>query len=374
MLIHRFFHCSDPESKSKHKLAKVKDLSDILEDKWREYFHPFQNIALDESMVPFNGKLSFKQFCPMKPHRHGIKAFVVSDSETGYAYRAEIYVGKKADAKREYSLAVDVGIKLTEGLENLNHHMFCDRYYTCVELVQRLKERGIYTTGTIKEDRRGLPDCIKEDTMTPNDLKFYKKPDDTVLMVWKPKKRIMMLSNFCSAMKNLDYVNESGEKIFSKPECSIMYSKYMHGVDRLNQMCAYYRFPHRSIKWWRSLFYFYLEVCLTNSVILFKLLGHSSVGAKDFRLEIVKSILKDSMFGNQFVGESTMIGTVEDVKHLPKKLPIHDEYFEASRESRRRCRNCRKMTQFYCTGCSGLHKQFVPLCLPDCFREFHLFM
>ena len=45
-------------------------------------------------MIPFKGRLSFKQYIKNKPVKWWMKAFVLSDATNGYVYRMQIYTGK----------------------------------------------------------------------------------------------------------------------------------------------------------------------------------------------------------------------------------------------------------------------------------------
>ena len=38
---------------------------------------------MDESMIAFKGRLSFIQYLPNKPHKWGMKAYVLTDSVSG---------------------------------------------------------------------------------------------------------------------------------------------------------------------------------------------------------------------------------------------------------------------------------------------------
>ena len=50
-------------------------------------------MSLDESMTGFKGGITFKQYMPKKPTKWGLKAFVLADSATGYAYNWRLYTG-----------------------------------------------------------------------------------------------------------------------------------------------------------------------------------------------------------------------------------------------------------------------------------------
>jgi hypothetical protein len=55
---------------------------------------PHQNISLDEGMIPWRGNLSYRVYSPDKPVKYGIKAYMVSDSSSGYVSKFKLYTGK----------------------------------------------------------------------------------------------------------------------------------------------------------------------------------------------------------------------------------------------------------------------------------------
>ena len=50
-----------------------------------------------------------------------------------------------------------------------------------------------------------------------------------------------------------------------KPAVVAEYNKYMLGVDKLDQLASYYNFKHKSVKWWRKVFFWLVEVAIVNS-------------------------------------------------------------------------------------------------------------
>ena len=57
------------------KLYKVRKLLDIILPKFEEHYIPHQELrSVDEAMIPFQGRLSFKQYLKDKPTKWGIKA------------------------------------------------------------------------------------------------------------------------------------------------------------------------------------------------------------------------------------------------------------------------------------------------------------
>ena len=88
--IFRFFHLSDstqqniPGLPNYCRLFKVKKLLDILEDRFDKEYVVGQQCTIDEAMIPFKGRLGFKQYMRDKPVKWGIKVWVFSDAKNGY--------------------------------------------------------------------------------------------------------------------------------------------------------------------------------------------------------------------------------------------------------------------------------------------------
>ena len=83
-----------------------------------------------------------------------------------------------------------------------------------------------------------------------------------------------------------DYVDAQG-----KPQSIVDYTLHMGGVDLKDQLCSYYRTGRASHKWWRYIFWFLLNINITNAWILFKCSTHQppmspSYDHLKFRLEL----------------------------------------------------------------------------------------
>ena len=56
------------------KLKKIRWYHDYLNKKFPYNFIPNENATIDESMIKFKGRLSFRQYLPAKPTKWGGKA------------------------------------------------------------------------------------------------------------------------------------------------------------------------------------------------------------------------------------------------------------------------------------------------------------
>ena len=65
---------------------------------------PHQFLYIVESMISFKGHLSFLQYLLKKPHKWGMKAWVLADSVNGYTREWRLYTGRE-EGEREVGLA-----------------------------------------------------------------------------------------------------------------------------------------------------------------------------------------------------------------------------------------------------------------------------
>ena len=123
------------------KLYKVRNLLDILSRQFQYNYTPTEDVTIDEAMIPFKGRLGFKQYY-MKDNstKWGIKAFTLSDATNGYLYRLQVYNGKNlesgsGDVGRSSRVRIELMSGLLEGFK-----LFTYNYYTspaCTKLCMK---------------------------------------------------------------------------------------------------------------------------------------------------------------------------------------------------------------------------------------------
>nr|CAH7733294.1 unnamed protein product [Callosobruchus chinensis] len=137
------------------KLHKVRTLTNLLNG---SFCKPYKH-STSESMIAFKGRSAIKQFMPKKPVKRGYKVWCLADSQTGYICKFDIYTGKSADAEKgSYGLGEKVVIKLTSSLKNQKCLVAFDNFFTSVPLMEKLLNDGIFAVGTVRTNRRNLPD------------------------------------------------------------------------------------------------------------------------------------------------------------------------------------------------------------------------
>lgn len=98
LLLLQFFHLADNSasvprgSPGFDKLYKLRRLITMLTTKFKTTLNLSRELAIDESIIGFKGRLSFLQYMPKKPTKWGMKAWVLSDSHTGYVWNWRLLV------------------------------------------------------------------------------------------------------------------------------------------------------------------------------------------------------------------------------------------------------------------------------------------
>lgn len=93
-----------PRTEANHdKLHKVRPLIEKLEAQLTALYQPSGTVSVDESMIPFKGRSSLKQYMPMKPVKRGYKVWCLADAVTGFVYTFQVYTGR-SEEKNAYTL------------------------------------------------------------------------------------------------------------------------------------------------------------------------------------------------------------------------------------------------------------------------------
>ena len=77
-----------------NKLYKIRPLLDIIVPHFKKEYNIHKECSIDEAMIPFKGRLAFKQYIKDKPTKWGIKVFVLADSCNPYVKIFKYVVAK----------------------------------------------------------------------------------------------------------------------------------------------------------------------------------------------------------------------------------------------------------------------------------------
>ena len=131
--------------------------------KFNEHYCPKQNLSLDEGMIPTNNSLSIRQYIKDQPTKWDIKTFWVCDSDNGFICNKEAYTGARKDNSEIPQLGVTGNLvaRLSKSFSAQKYRVFCDRYYSGIDIVEFLKSTyNIDFIGNIQQNRVGFPRCL----------------------------------------------------------------------------------------------------------------------------------------------------------------------------------------------------------------------
>lgn len=372
-------HCNNNETQKPRdhpeydKLHKLRPLIEKLLNNCRCNYDPSSYLSVDESMVPFKGRSSMKQYMPMKPVKRGYKVWCLCDSQTGYVLNFDVYTGKSNNTSG-FTLGEKVVVQLTECVQNTNVLIAFDNFFTTPALMTTLYNNGIYSCGTVRINRKGLPDMMKQKIkLERGEFQFQIKGTISAVK-WMDNRVVTLLSTLHDPRETttVNRKNKDGTTaVVSCPTVVAEYNKIMGGVDRFDQLRERYAVGRRSVKWWHRLLYFLIDLSIVNSFILWKMCKRqfSNQDQLTYRVRLARQLIG---------GFSSRKRRGVKPSFLAKKRTVPDEvrltqvgnHHPVSGNTYRRCRKCstkalEKRTKYMCTSCD------VPLCIEPCFRQFH---
>jgi len=116
------------------------------------------SVVIDETMIPFCGRLSFRQYIPGKANKYGVKVFKLCD-KYGYTFAFDLYAGKK-DVENGLGLATSVVLKLAEPYLDAGRTLSTDNFYISLPLARALLHRKTHLVGILRANCKSLPETV----------------------------------------------------------------------------------------------------------------------------------------------------------------------------------------------------------------------
>lgn len=352
-LIHRYIHFGGLHVDNQtDPLRKIRYIMEYITKLWGKYYKPGKYLTIDETMIKHTGKCGLLQYIKNKPVRWGVKTYLLCDAVSYYCLDAKIDIGKTTVARmiEKLSPTENVVVKLLEPYLNLGKVLFCDNFFTSIKLLEYLKQYTTSLVGTFRSNR--IP---KFKTLKIPDRKFFisykmKNNNDFILTIWNDSNIVCLLNNAFPVTPFLKNVKTKTQII---PSIVNEYNQYKHGVDSNNQHTYHFRFPHKSNRWTKNVFYQLIQTSIFNAFIIYN-----------------KSNKKAKMKITTFY-ESIIIRLIGSKVQKNNSHKIHNiEYIDRDKKTRQRCVQCKekRKTSWCCTVCLDSP---VYLCIPDCYNDYH---
>lgn len=367
--IFRYFHVADNRNLcTADKMAKIRPLFNIMNEKFLVYAPIEKNFSIDESMIPYYGRHGCKQHIHGKPIRFGFKAWVAA-TRLGYCLQVDLYEGRSEP--RDTGLGQHVVTKLTNKVKSefpdTQFSVYCDNFFTSPGLLSALKSSNVKITGTVRQNRVDKCPLMEVKSCKKQARGFYDYRLDTndniCAIRWNDNSVVTLLSNEFGVhpvQKARRYSVAAKQKIhIDQPNVVHQYNRYMGGVDRLDANIGVYRIAIRGKKWYIPILMWLVDVTVNNSSLLARSLG-ANVDTLEFRRSIARNLLQKYGSGKTQPGPQKPVRTTVPVsvrKHAAQHIIVTGQV-------RRRCALCKNKTVKMCRKCDvNLHDK--------CFDPFH---
>lgn len=375
ILYHTTLHaCHTNPNANQSRGDKIAPLLEKLVHNFQRHYIPFQEISVDESMVGYKGRVSFRMYAPKKPTKWGLLMRTVACPHTGYLLNAVLYCGRNPNQTLEdgISITAQAVIDVVAPFSNRGHHIYCDRLYSSVALAENLYSKGFHYTGTIQLNRIGIPPQAKNVRgMQRGDISAYRK-NNVLILTWRDKRIVSMISTYSKGNESKTVNVRARPNPVSKPAVIVDYNKHMSGVDLHDQLNQYYACSRKSVKWWKKAFFWILESCITNAWILRRLHARDD-GRKMTLLKFRQELVEDLVPSN----DQELPKRRGRPSQSPPSQRMNGRFHSMGQREKqtRDCRVCsdrqsglRRESKYYCETCSD-----KPALHPgECFTKYHM--
>lgn len=240
------------------------------------------------------------------------------------------------------------------------HSLFMDNYYNSVNVAHKLFKKKTYCTGTLRSNKKHNPKSVIDKKLKIGESTCKYTSDGVCVVKWKDRREVISISSEYKG-EMVEATNRRGT-VKIKPDTVVQYNRFMSGIDRQDQMMAYYPCERKTLRWYKKIAIHFLQISMPNAYLLYtqnvkKMLYYN------FRLSVIESLLSSK------INQPTMSQTlVPPETHFPNKVEKNEKH----RLIRKRCRQCaiegkRAESSYFCAKCENQ----PGLCLDTCFEKYH---
>ncbi|XP_022093326.1 piggyBac transposable element-derived protein 4-like [Acanthaster planci] len=275
------------QRRSTDKFAPIRDIFEMFARACRQHYSPSESVTIDEQLVAFRGRCSFRQYMPKKPAKYGLTFWASVDSTSHYLHNIQPYTGKRSD-RVECHLGAQVVKELAKPLFGTGRNITANSFFISNDLANYLYTKNMTLVGTIKGNRREVPLEMRKGTIqnraTKSSQFLFSDTSTLVSYVPKPRKNILLLSSM--------HHDTETHPTSKKPDILIYYNATKAGVHTLDQMCSVYNCARITRRWPMAVFYHLLNCAAINSFIIYLQMNPNLQGEQKTRHNFIHQVVR----------------------------------------------------------------------------------
>ena len=214
------------------RFAAIRDLWSNFMTNCEKNYTPAEYCTIDEQLLAFRGRCSFKMYVPSKPNKYGIKILMMCDSKTYYMLSAIPYTGAQQQ-KGDEPLATKYVIELSKPIHGTYRNITMDNWFSSIPLADMmLQNHKITVVGTLRKNKAEIPPSFLANRARKPDTSLFAFNDKKCLVSYCPKRNKVVL--LLSTMHSSPDVNDNSQK----PEIVHFYNSTKGGVDTFDELCS----------------------------------------------------------------------------------------------------------------------------------------
>nr|XP_033335286.1 piggyBac transposable element-derived protein 4-like [Megalopta genalis] len=346
------------------RLYKIRNIIDMLRKTFSQSFQPYQRLRINESLLLYKGRLSFKKYILSKRNRFGIKSFILSDCQTGFVQDLIVYAGSStmlSSGNKDTGKSGAIVEALMKPYLGKGHTLYVDDWYSSPALFSLLHNNCTNACGTVRKRRKGMP---KIDDRLKRGEATSRSSNNLLVIKWVGKKEVYMLSTMHTSKFEMA-VRHGGKRVIQKPVCILDYNNSMGTVDKADMVISTVNSTRKSLKWYRKFFFHLLDICVWNAYCLYKHKMKEPISMAKFQLQLIREILEKY---HQSANHQCRTGNNHPLRLTERHFP--SVYVSIGKNRSRRCVVCsandkRRESKYECKSCN------VGLCVDPCFKIYH---
>ena len=210
----------------------------FIENRQKSYV-PNVYVTVDEQLLPCKARCKFIQYMANKPDKFGLKFWMMVDADGKCLYNGFPYLGKDDTRDTSVSMPTDVIMELVWPLFKHDYNITCDNFFTSLDLAVRLAKEKCNLIGTIRQNRRPLPQAPKAKQQLHETTLFKTiTPSTSVTLTSYQCKKAKSAIILSTLYPDVEVSSENDSK--NKPETVLFDNKTKAGVDVVDQMAKKY--------------------------------------------------------------------------------------------------------------------------------------